>query len=127
MTKLYNTNDSKIGCESILLKKNNKYYNLQNYINDLTKIKTFEQYTGAIASGNTTTLNFNNIDNENGYKPIAIVGVHCTGTRSSFINIYGWVINESNQGRIIFRNIHASNPLVSNDTKITIYILYIKE
>lgn len=105
---------------------NTNYDKLETFVNNMYIIDSFEQFTGAIESGDTVTLNYNNINNKEGYIPIAITGIHCTGTRSSFINIYAWLINDSYQGRVIFRNTHSSNPLVKDNTKIVIYVLYIK-
>ena len=85
--------------------------------------ETKDKYTGALASGSNTNIDFT-ISKTN-YTPIGIVGVYCTGTRASFINVYAWYFTSSTNARVIIRNTHPSNALVNNDTKIIITILYV--
>lgn len=83
----------------------------------------YENYTGAIASGGTSTLSFD--ITKTGYKPIAIAGYRGSGSYSSFINIYGTEITSDTNANITFRNNYTAS-LVANNTRIKIYVAYIR-
>ena len=123
MSKIYKFKQDKIDSSSIVHGFGNNFDNLSNIINNYLKVLSFEKTTTAVASGDTKDLGYD--ISETGYIPIGIIGIRCTGTRSSFVNIYQQYVNGTT-AHVVFRNTHASNPLVNNDTKILIYILYKK-
>lgn len=82
-------------------------------------------YTGATASNSVATLTYNIA--KTGYTPISITGISCEGTRSSFINIYASIINNSAEAEVRYRNTNTSSALVSNDTLVRIIVAYIKD
>lgn len=123
MSKIYKFKQDKIDSSSIVHGFNNVFDNLSNIIKKYTILEEFEQTTTAIVSGNTKDLEYNVA--KSGYTPVAIAGLRCIGTRSSFVNIYQWYVSGTT-AHVTFRNTHTSNPLVNNDTKILIFVLYIK-
>ena len=91
-------------------------------IKDMFVVETKEKYTGALASGSNATLT---IDiSKTDYKPIGLVGYYCTGTRSSYINVYAQYLDGTN-AKVIIKNTHPSNALANNDTKVIVYVLYV--
>jgi len=93
-----------------------KYALLTDFITE-----TKEAYTGELASGDNETLAID-ISKAN-YTPIGLVGYYCSGSRSSYINVYGQYLDGS-YAKLIIKNTHSSNPLVADDTKIKVYVLY---
>lgn len=88
-------------------------------------IDNYKEYTGAVASGSNETLTYNIV--KSGYTPFGIVGVYCSGTRSSYINVYAFYITEDKtEAKVIFKNTNDTNPLVANDSQIRIFVAYIK-
>ena len=85
-------------------------------------IETYEEYTGATASDSTNTITYNIA--KNGYTPVGIVGINCDHSRASLIRLFRWYIN-GNEASVSYRNV-GTNPLVANDTSITINVIYIK-
>jgi len=85
----------------------------------------YKEYTGAVASGSNETLTYNIV--KAGYTPFGIVGVYCSGSRTSYVNIYAFYITEDKtEAKVIFKNTNDTNPLIANDSQIRIFIAYIK-
>lgn len=60
-----------------------------------------------------------------GYMAIGIVGVECTGTRSSYINIYSAYVNGYGSiAHVLYKNMSTSS--LGSDTTIKVDVLFIK-
>lgn len=84
MTKLYNLNTVKMGSESILHKRSNKYYNLESYLNTDQVIYRDVQFTKNNISSKTAVYQETSVPSVSGYTCVAVSVLSVSGGNSGY-------------------------------------------